>query len=69
MGGEVLKITGSAVITAVVGLTCDSVSVAFICHSEGSSTFPTLVMVFCLALIAHVFIRQQQSAGWNKCVG
>ena len=69
MGGEVLKITGSAVITAVVGLTCGSVSIAFICHSGGSFTFPKLEMVFCLALIAHVLIWQQQSAGWNKDVG
>lgn len=69
MGGEVLKITRSAVITAVVGLTCGGVSIAFICHSGGSSTFPTLAMVFRLTLIAHVFIRQQHSAGWNKGVG
>lgn len=61
--------TGSAVITALVGLTCGSVSIAFMCHSGGSFTFPKLVMVFRLALIAHVLIRQQRSAGWNKDVG
>lgn len=63
------RITGSAVITAVVGLTCGSVSIAFICHSGGSFTFPKLVMVFHLAPIAHALIRQPQSAGWNKDVG
>lgn len=66
---EFYRITGSAVITAVVSLTCGSVSIAFICHSGGSFTFPKLVMVFHLAPTAHALIRQQQSAGWNKDVG